>query len=549
VLHNALHMPRVATKLTPTKGGGFVARKRIPEDAQEEYARLYGVQWEARFRAPSGTPIMLARAKHRDWLTEIESRIANIRARRNGQGLSLSPKDARALAGEWYGWYLERQRSRPQTAEHWEFFRDQINEALTDAVNPYRDPYDRDVQEIDDVWENTPEAREDVRPMLEDWCETAQFLAARRLVLDGPSRQMLLDALYGDFAAALKLLIRNARGDYTPDTHPLQFPKFEGVNDPGLTPWLLFERWVAGKGPAKATVDRWRGVFLCLNQDFSGRSAVSITVEEAQDWANKLVSSERTPRTVRDVWIVAARTVFAWAVDQRLTSKNPFASVRVSVPRKNRSRETKAFRAEEVRTILNAASAETDAGRASSAARRWVPWLCAYTGARVGEITQLRGADVVQQEGVDAIRITPEAGTVKTGQARLVPLHDHLTAQGFLAFAKAKGKGPLFYQIPRAAPREADDATNPRKPPYVKARERLAAWVRSIGVDDPELQPNHAWPHTFKQVADRAGITERTSDYITGHAHKSVGAGYGAPTLDDMASALKKFPRYKLKGS
>jgi len=309
----------------------------------------------------------------------------------------------------------------------------------------------------------------------------------------------------------------------------------------------LFERWVAGKEPAKATVDRWRGVFLRLDQDFSGHSAASITAEEAQDWANKLITSERSPRTVRDVWIVAARTVFAWAMDQKLTSKNPFATVRVSVPRQNKSRETKAFRAEEVRTILNAASAVTDAARASSAARRWVPWLCAYTGARVGEVTQLRGADVVQQEGVDAIRITPEAGTVKTRQARLVPLHEHLIAQGFLAFVKAKGKGPLFYQVARAAPREADDATNPRKPPYVKARERLAAWVRSIGADDPELQPNHAWRHTFEQIADRCGITERMSDYITGHAHKSVGAGYGAPTLDDMAKALRKFPRYKLE--
>jgi hypothetical protein len=38
------------------------------------------------------------------------------------------------------------------------------------------------------------------------------------------------------------------------------------------------------------------------------------------------------------------------------------------------------------------------------------------------------------------------------------------------------------------------------------------------------------------------------SDYITGHAPKSVGASYGEPTLADMADALKKFPRYKLKG-
>jgi hypothetical protein len=50
--------------------------------------------------------------------------------------------------------------------------------------------------------------------------------------------------------------------------------------------------------------------------------------------------------------------------------------------------------------------------------------------------------------------------------------------------------------------------------------------------------------HTFKQIADRSGISERMSDYITGHAHKSVGATYGAPMLEDMAEALKKFPRY-----
>jgi integrase len=536
-------------KLTPTKSGGFVARKRIPEDAQEEYARLYEVRWEARFKAPPGTPIIVARAKHREWLTEIESRIANIRAQRNGQGRSLSPKDARALAGEWYGWYLERQRGRPHTAEHWEFFREQISDALADAIGPYRDPHDRERQELDDVWENTPKARQDVRPMLEDWCETAQFLAARKLVLDAPSREMFLHALYGDFGAALKLLIRNARGDYTPDTYPLQFPTFHGVDASGLTQWLLFERWIEGKRPARATVDRWRGVFLRLDQDFSGKGAASIAPEEAQEWASKLITEERKARTVRDVWVVAARTVFAWAVDQKLISKNPFANVQVSVPRENRGRETKAFRAEEVEIILRAASAVTDTSKASHAARRWVPWLCAYTGARVGEITQLRGADVVQQEGVEVIRITPEAGTVKTRQARLVPLHEHLLVQGFLGFVQAKGKGPLFYETHRAGRDWADDATNPRKPRYVKAREHLAAWVRSIGVSDRELQPNHAWRHTFKQRADRAGISERMSDFITGHAAKSVGAGYGAPTVGDMTEALKKFPCYSLSGS
>ena len=63
------------------------------------------------------------------------------------------------------------------------------------------------------------------------------------------SREMFLDALYGDFGAALKLLIRNARGDYTPDTYPVQFPRFVGVTDAAVSPWRLFELWVAAKKP------------------------------------------------------------------------------------------------------------------------------------------------------------------------------------------------------------------------------------------------------------------------------------------------------------
>jgi integrase len=306
----------------------------------------------------------------------------------------------------------------------------------------------------------------------------------------------------------------------------------------------LFERWIEIKRPRVSTVDRWRAVFLRLKEDFGLRSATAIMPEEAQDWINGLINDERTPGTVRDVWRIAARTVFAWAVGHKLIPRNPFADVKVTVPRRVTTRETKAFRADEITTILKAALAITDTKRTSNAAKRRVPWILAYTGARVGEITQLRGADVIEQDGVSAIRITPEAGAVKTGRPRLVPLHDHLIEQGFVSFARANGKGPLFYNQPPQAKGAAADTTNPRKPRYVKARELLAAWVRGLGVSDPELQPNHAWRHSYKQIADRHGISERISDWITGHSPASVGRGYGTPTLEDMAAAIKRFPRY-----
>ena len=72
-----------------------------------------------------------------------------------------------------------------------------------------------------------------------------------------------------------------------------------------------------------------------------------------------------------------------------------------------------------------------------AAAIRWVPWVCAYTGARGGEITQLRAEDVKRhRQGFWTITITPEAGTVKTGQARTVPVHEHLVARGSIEFVR-----------------------------------------------------------------------------------------------------------------
>ena len=179
------------------------------------------------------------------------------------------------------------------------------------------------------------------------------------------------------------------------------------------------------------------------------------------------------------------------------------------------------------------------------AARRWVPWICAYSGARAGEITQLRHQDVIERDGIKALRITPDAGSVKTREARTVPIHEHIIEQGFLDYVKAQGTGPLFYN-PAPTGAAGADITNPKRSPAVQVRSRLGAWVRSLGIADREVSPTHGWRHSFKQIASRHGISDRVSDAITGHAAPTEGRAYGAPTLEDMANALQQFPRYKI---
>ena len=120
----------------------------------------------------------------------------------------------------------------------------------------------------------------------------------------------------------------------------------------------------------------------------------------------------------------------------RLTTRPPVAGCVVEVPRAKVTRETgRAFTEAEAVTILRAAlTTPINPKQPFTAAKRWVPWIAAYTGARAGELTQLRRQDVESRPGVGwVIRITPEAGTVKTGEVRVVPLHADLVKQGFPA--------------------------------------------------------------------------------------------------------------------
>ena len=112
-------MPRIATKLAPAHKGGFIARKVIPHDVREDYAKLYGQRTEERLNT-GPMRVSLARAKHREWSSEIEARIANIRAGRRGDGCTLTPKEARALAGEWYSWFTARMAAHNWRAETWQ---------------------------------------------------------------------------------------------------------------------------------------------------------------------------------------------------------------------------------------------------------------------------------------------------------------------------------------------------------------------------------------------------------------------------------------------
>lgn len=307
-----------------------------------------------------------------------------------------------------------------------------------------------------------------------------------------------------------------------------------------------FDAYAARQGLSPGVRDEWRRYVARLVNWLGHDDASKLTARDLRSWRDELLTETthkgtlRDPVTVRDKYITSVRATLNWAVEEQLLDHNVARDVTVRIPKKAKVRD-RSFTTEEARAIL-AATLEKPSVRLSithARARRWIPWLCAYSGARVNEFSQLRAEDVFEEGGIWAARITPEAGSVKTKEARVVPLHSHLIEQGFLAVVKAVGSGPLFYD-PRAQ-RVAKDGSRHFK----KVGERLAQWVRKdVGVDDPDIMPNHAWRHTFKSMSYDVGIEERIADAIQGHAPKTTGRTYGSVSLNAKAEAISRLPRF-----
>jgi integrase len=529
--------------LKRTKTGSFVARKVIPKDVRSAYAALYRVGWEEKFHLPASTSEHEAKARFGEWLADVETRIGKMRAAANGQAQPLTRQNAYALAGRWYAWFIARQEKDIRAPAYWKASADTL---IWEVIRPHA-PEEYERRPNDDPhwdWKAHPEVRKAIRPAIARKADTQAFLLEHGVTLTSDATNLFVDAVSDNLFNAFTRLEDIARGNYSPDETAVHFPPYQELSSnvrPQLRIMALFEDWAKAVQPATSTLDRWSSVFNTANDHFS--DATRIDFADARAWMNGLINEDRSAHTVATVWWTALKTVFAWAVVEKLVENNPFRELRINVPRKTIERETKAFSQEEAQIILAAALACDDTKSHDERARRWVPWICAYSGARAGEITQLRGIDIQKRECDYFARLTPSAGKIKTRKARTIPLHEHLIAQGFLTFVEAAQGAPLFYNSKRTSG-SAPGEKRPRQSSAERTRGRLGSWVRSIGIVDPELSPNHAWRHTFKARAAREGMDERYSDAITGHAPASAGRSYTTPIPEDLAQAMKSFPRY-----
>jgi len=556
------------------KSGSWVARKQIPARLRPAYTAAFGKGWAEKFARPASLSEQEARVAFAEWLAEVEGRIHFVTAGLRGDGVDLSHIQAHALAGRWYRWKVARHQDDPGAADRWSKEIGALIAGLAgllpkEAAKGLSASGARPAPErLAELLDSLTETQGRVLDRLAGAMLVPDFLAQERVILSAAGRRRFLAALVQELMAANALLVRRAKGDYSPDPRPARFPEWKApAATAGLSPMGLYQAWSKANEARTSisTRNRWISVFRDLERFWDGKDVTLLTEEDAIRWRDELRAGGdkpggRTDKTVNFQYVAACKAVFGWATRPKtndggdLLSVNPFANFKFGKSagsKKTAKLRERSFRLEEMQTILTAAADIPLGARATvfAKSRRWVPWLLAYTGARPGEISQLRREDLRKVQGRWALRLTPEAGTIKDREARIIPIHDHLLKQGLIEFIQAEAEGPLFFAPERLRRTTPDDPSNPRRHAHEKVSVRLAGWVRELGVSDLNIKPNHAWRHTFKTRALVAGIDSVVADFICGHSPKTVGDGYYALEGDAgwpaLTRAIDAFPIYK----
>lgn len=157
----------------------------------------------------------------------------------------------------------------------------------------------------------------------------------------------------------------------------------------------------------------------------------------------------------------------------------------------------------------------------------WLPLIALLTGARQGELAQLRVADLQQEPetGLWFFDIGTDGGrTIKTASSRRkVPMHPELERIGLLRHRqRLLDQGTILQGA--LWPDLQSDKQGRRAGPWSKWFNR---YLRdNAGVEDA-AKVFHSFRHTFKRMARDAGVPEEVHDALTGHSGGGVGRSYG----------------------
>lgn len=440
----------------------------------------------------------------------------------------LSQKQMLGLAGEIRMAFIEAFDENPGDPLVWQRVIELNDAAATGRSNPLTIPTpDQRLRDID----------------LRIGGITDAVLRKKSLMIDGSARPRLLSMVLEGLSEAARINQAKADGDYSDSGVTSKYPRFDFAHDKPanhpLSDTVTFdsvitkeaERRASGKTavPLRGHTEKKYRTAVSEFAEFRGSDdLVTVTARQADGWVQSLLDAEELANSTIKQRLQNVGTVIEWAREQSLGELfphgNPLALVKPpshqSVPSSER-----AYTLDEARRVLKASRKE------NMLERRWLPWLCAYSGARINEVAQLTPKDFFQVEDLWFYRLTTMGGkTLKTlTSERRVPVHADLINEGLIEFVTSlPGKSAARIFRPRS-------------------QSIISEWLRGeLKIDRVELAPNHGWRHLFEDLCLVGGVRDSAKNYITGRTTGASGEGYGKSQamLPGLAAEMAKVPSY-----
>lgn len=522
-------------------GNNYYLRVRVPADvATKVYGKTINVPIDGKPRpvlVRDSVKVSLGTADKREakrLFTEAHAAVeAYWETVRKGPQM-LSQKQLVAVAGEIRNAFVKALDENPGSPERWMRVMDANASARVGRLNPLTIPAKGRVA-VD------MEAR--FGGMMD------AVLMGRGIMLHPEQRPRLLVLVADALDDAATVNLRKAEGDYSPDTGAAKYPALErtspsasqskkrlsiaeGVADAGLWTFedvITEQERLTGMGlrsrnKASATLTKYRKAIEEFDAHRGNKIVADVTLADGEAWRDAMLTAGKLSRkTVHDK-LTAIRALLSWADVQSKSTifadGSPWRHLDMPIFEKRGGAE-RTYSLKEARHLLECARKE------ASSRFRWIPWIAAFTGARVNEITPLEKADVFEVEGRWFIHIrVGEGRTTKTHKSRKVPIHGALKDEGFIDFVRGAPDGRLFTG-------------------GVNIDQRIREWVHEkVFPNRSDMPPpNHGFRHLFEDALF-SGVEHKAALYITGRSTGSSAEDYGGSDfkLLQLAKQMDKVP-------
>lgn len=298
----------------------------------------------------------------------------------------------------------------------------------------------------------------------------------------------------------------------------------------------LYQRWLRTK---KRTKSSEQACLLAINtcERALGRLPIDqLTRAHGDAFRSWLQEQPISPKTARDrlTWV---KSLLGYAFRElELIPKQPWEGMEIKV---SKAQTRRPWKDEELQQLFSQplfTAYDTPKGKKSgSDAAYWVPLMALYSGARIGELSQLRTCDFGVVDGIPMLTITNtgEGQRVKSDAGlRSIPVHPELVRLGLLEYVQAiRDTGHTqLWPILRIDPER----------PGLTLSNWFGEYRRSVGLT--ERYPDfHSFRHSARTRMARAKIPEKVQDSITGHETQgSVGTKvYQDVSLEDRLEAVQ----------